>query len=230
MWQSLRAELSPLGLEIVTVALDMDAEAARPWIAKAHPEHPSLIDQAHRVDELFGIVNVPSGVWINEEGIIVRPPETAYPRRPPSRDRPIPANATPEQIARSTAVKALRIDSETYIAALRDWVRHGAASRFALSPDDVLRRSQPRPIAEATAAAHFELGQHLHHLGRVDDAIPHFRAAHRLQPANWTYKRQAWSLVAPTQGPNAVYEGDWLADVQKIGAENYYPPLDMGKD
>jgi len=230
VWQSLRAELSPLGLEIVTVALDMDAEAARPWIAKAHPEHPSLIDQAHRVDELFGIVNVPSGVWINEEGVIVRPPETAYPRRPPFLDRPTPASATPEQIARTTAVKAFRIDPETYIAALRDWVRHGAASRFALSPDDVLRRSQPRPIAEATAAAHFELGQHLHHLGRADDAIPHFRAAHRLQPANWTYKRQAWSLVDPAQGPNAVYEGDWFADVQKIGAENYYPPLDMGKD
>jgi len=227
VWQSLRAEWYPLGLEIVTVALDLDVEAARPWIVKAHPEHPSLIDRAHRVDELFGIVNVPSGVWINEEGVIVRPPETAYPRRPPSLGRPIPASATPEQIARITVVKALRIDPETYIAAVRDWVRHGAASRFALSPDDVLRRSQPRPIAEATAAAHFELGQRLHRLDRAEDAIPHFRAAHRLQPANWTYKRQAWSLVDPAQGPNAVYEGDWLADVQKIGAENYYPPLNM---
>lgn len=227
MWQSLRAELFPLGLEIVTVALDLDAEAARPWIAAAQPDHPSLIDRAHRVDELFGIVNVPSGVWINEEGIIVRPPETAYPRRPPFLDRPMPEHATPEQIARITAVKALRIDAETYVAALRDWARHGAASRYALSPDDVLRRSQPRPMAEATAAAHFELAQHLYRLGRTEDAVAHFRAAHRLQPANWTYKRQAWSLVDPAQGPNAVYEGDWLADVRRIGAENYYPPLEM---
>ncbi len=227
MWQTLRAELFPLGLEIVTVALDLDAEAARPWIVAAHPEHPSLIDRAHVVDELFGIVNVPSGVWINEEGVIVRPPETAYPRRPAGLDRPIPAKASAEQIVRITTVKALRIDAETYIAALRDWVQQGAASRYALAPDEVLRRSQPRAIAEATAAAHFELGQHLHRLGRTDDAIPHFRAAHLLQPANWTYKRQAWSLVDPAQGPNAVYEGDWLTDVQKIGAENYYPALDM---
>ncbi len=230
MWQSLRAEWYPQGLEIVTVALDLDVEAARPWIAAARPEHPSLIDRAHVVDELFGIVNVPSGVWINEEGVIVRPPETAYPRRPPFLDRPIPEDATPEQIVRITAVKALRIDAETYIAAVRDWVRHGAAIRFALSPDEVLRRSQPRPVAEAAAAAHFELAQHLQRLGRTDDAVAHFRAAHRLQPANWTYKRQAWSLVDPAQGPNAVYEGDWLADVQKIGAENYYPPLAMEKD
>lgn len=229
MWQSLRAEWYSLGLEIVTVALDLDAEPARPWITAAHPEHPSLIDQAHVVDELFGIVNVPTGVWINEQGIIVRPPETAYPRRPPFLDRPIPANATAEQVARITAVKALRIDAETYVAALHDWMRHGAASQFALSADEVLRRSQPRPMEEATAAAHFELAQHLHRSGRAEDATAHFRAAHRLQPANWTYKRQAWSLVDPAQGPNAVYEGDWLTDVRKIGPERYYPPLDMGQ-
>ena len=227
MWQSLRAEWYPLGLEIVTVALDLDAEAARPWIAAAHPEHPALIDRAHLVDELFGIVNVPTGVWINEEGIIVRPPETAYPRRPPFLDRPIPADATAEQIARMTVVKALRIDTETYVAALRDWARHGAASRFALSPGEVLRRSQPRPMAEATAAAHFELAQHFHRSGHTEDAVAHFRAAHRLQPANWTYKRQAWSLIDPAQGPNTIYDGDWFTDVQKVGASHYYPPLDM---
>lgn len=227
MWQELRAELHPLGLEIVTIALDTNADAARPWIEAAHPEHPSLIDRAHIVDELFGIVNVPSGVWIDEAGTIVRPPETAYPRRPPFLDRPIPADATPEQVARIATVKALRIDAETYVSALRDWARHGAASRYALPPDEVLRRSQPRPIAEATAAAHFELAQHLHRLGHTEDAVGHFRAAHRLQPANWTYKRQAWSLVDPAQRPNDVYEGDWLTDVLKIGAENYYPPLDM---
>lgn len=230
MWQELREELHPFGLEIVTVALDFNVEAARPWIEAANPMHPSLIDQAHVVDELFGIVNVPSGVWIDEAGMIVRPPETAYPRRPSFLDRPISENLTAEQRIRVNAVRALRIDPETYIAALRDWAEYGAASRFALSPEDVLDRSQPRPIEEATAAAHFALGQHLHHLGRSEDAITHFRAAHRLQPANWTYKRQAWSLVDPAQGPTDVYEGDWLTDVQKIGAENYYPALRMGDE
>ncbi|MDP8922004.1 MAG: TlpA family protein disulfide reductase, partial [Chloroflexota bacterium] len=60
MWQELRRELHPRGLEIVTVALDAEPEAARPWIEAARPGHPSLIDRAHLVDELFGIVNVPS--------------------------------------------------------------------------------------------------------------------------------------------------------------------------
>ena len=227
MWQSLRRELYPKGLEIVTVALDTGGiEAARPWIERAQPEHPSLIDQAHRMDELFGIVNVPSGVWIDERGMIVRPPETAFPRRPAFLDRPVPADATAQEAARIGTVKNLRIDAEKYVAALRDWVANGAGSRFALTPEEVIQRSRPRP-AEATAAAEFELAQHLHRMGRPEAAVAHFRAASRLQPDNWTYKRQAWNLLPAGQSSLDVYGGDWLTDVRKIGAENYYAPLDM---
>jgi hypothetical protein len=57
--------------------------------------------------------------------------------------------------------------------------------------------------------------------------VPHFRAAHRLQPGKWTYKRQAWTLAESDQGPTDDYDSDWLSDVRKIGAENYYPPLQM---
>jgi hypothetical protein len=80
VWQDLRAELNAKGLEVVTVALDTGGvDAVRQWIEAAKPEHPSLIDQAHVVDEMFGIVNVPSGVWIDEAGMIVRPPEPGWP-------------------------------------------------------------------------------------------------------------------------------------------------------
>ena len=228
MWQELRSELYPQGLEIVTVALDTGgADVARPYIEAARPAHPSLIDQAHLVDELFGIVNVPSGVWIDEGGTIVRPPETAYPRRPAFVDRPVPADATPEVAARIAAVRKLRIEPERYLAALRDWVTRGAASRYALTPEAVLVRSRPRPVEEATAAAHFALGQHLHRAGRLEAAVVHFRAAYRLQPDNWTYKRQAWSLLPAGQDPRVVYGSDWLTDVGRIGAEHYYPALEM---
>jgi len=228
VWQERYSELQPHGLEIVTVALDTGGvEVARPWIAAAQPDYVCLIDQAHVVDELFGIVNVPSGVWIDEQGIIVRPPEPAHPQRPLFLDQEIPVGATPIEIARITEVKKLRIEADLYIDALRDWVAHGAASRFALAPEEVVRRSRPRPVDEATAAAHFEFGQHLHRIGRRDDAIQHFREAYRLQPDNWTYKRQAWSLLAPGQSPIDVYGSDWMSDVGKIGAENYYPRLDL---
>ncbi len=228
MWQELSRELGPRGLQIVTVALDTGGvDAVRPWIEAAKPEHPSLIDRAHVVDELFGITNVPSGVWIDEAGAVVRPPETAYPRRPDYQDREIPPDASPEEAAALAEVKKLRTDAERYTFALRDWVAHGARSRFALPPEEVLRRSRPRPVEEATAAAHFELGQHLHRTDRPRHAVPHFQEAYRLQPDNWTYKRQAWVLLGPDQSPLEVYGSDWLTDVRKIGAENYYPALDM---
>lgn len=67
VWQSLRNQIHDRGVEIVTVALDAGGvDAARPWIEAAKPEHPSLIDGAHSLDELLGVVNVP-----NSESICV---------------------------------------------------------------------------------------------------------------------------------------------------------------
>ena len=228
MWEAVREELAPYGFEMVTVALDTGGVAAAgPWIERAVAHHPSLIDAAHVVDELFGIVNVPSGVWIDEDGMIVRPPETAYPRRPAFLDRAVKEDDPAHVRERVLAIKKLRIDADTYMRALRDWVARGSQSSYALAPQEVVRRARPRSLEEATAAAHFEIGQHLYREGQPDAAIPHFRAAHQLHPDNWTYKRQAWTFVDPLQGPNDVYDGDWLSDVGRIGAENYYPALEM---
>ena len=229
MWQELRNELYPKGLEVVTVALDVNgAEAAAPWIDYAKPEHPSLIDAAHLLGELLGVVNVPSGIWVDEQGRIVRPPEPAFPGRAVIAELPIPKEAPPRITEMMQEAAKMRIDPEGYVAALRDWVARGAESTHALAPDEVIARSNPRPPEVSRAAACFELGQHLHRAGHTDSAVPWFREAHRLQPANWTYKRQAWELVDPvTQGPSEQYEGDWLSDVRAIGAENYYPPLNL---
>jgi hypothetical protein len=213
----------------VTVALDIDPDAARHWIERAHPEHPSLIDSAHLVDELFGVVNVPNAVWIDEDGMIVRPAEPASTQGSALERMKMPDDLPPELAEILAEARKIRIDHEGYLAALRDWVAKGADSRYALAPDEVVRRSHPRPPDVATAAAHFELGQHLHRAGHVEDAQAHFREAHRLQPLNWTYKRQAWELVSPgLQGPTDVYDGSWAADVKAIGGgEHYYPPLDL---
>ncbi len=65
------------------MALDTGGtDAAGPWIDRAKTTHPALVDAAHVLDELLGIVNVPSGIWIDEDGVIVRPPEPAFPWHP----------------------------------------------------------------------------------------------------------------------------------------------------
>jgi peroxiredoxin len=228
-WQELRTELHPLGVEVVTVALDVDVDAARPFVERAAPEHPALFDPGHVVDERFGVVNVPNGVWIDETGVIVRPAEPAQPGRTPGSDsfRTIDLDTVPPDVA-EMLVEARKINTEPerYLAMLRDWAARGSDSPYALVPEEVVRRSGARTEREATAAAEFELGQHLHRAGDHAAAIPHWRNAHRLYPENWTYKRQAWNFEDPVrQGPTDAYESSWIGDVKKYGAENYYPPL-----
>jgi len=219
----------PKGVEIVTVALDVDPDQARPFIEAAAPDHPSLIDSAHVLDERFGMVNVPNAVWIDEDGMIVRPAEPASPGPNPANEsfREIDLDSVPPDI-REILVEARKIRSEPerYVEMLHDWVERGSDSPYAHTPDEVIARSQPRSAAEATAAAEFDLGQHLHRTGDHPGAIEHWREAHRLYPENWTYKRQAWNFEDPIrQGHTDAYEGSWFEDVKQIGAENYYPPL-----
>ena len=89
-WQALHEELSPLGLTVVTVALDVEPRHTYSWIDAASPTHPSLIDTGHVTDDLFGFVNIPMAVWIDETGTIVRPAEGASIERSPLRDMEIP--------------------------------------------------------------------------------------------------------------------------------------------
>jgi len=243
VWQALRSELHPQGLELVTVSLDAQGiESSRPFIEAAQPEHPSLIDERHVCDELFGFVNIPMGVWIDERGMLVRPAEPAFPKRTSVARIEPPADTTglPERtVGMLTEASKIRGDDGRWEEALRDWVAKGAESRFALSPVEVVARSAPRGREAALAAAHFELGQHCYAGGDEAGAVAHWREAHRLQPENWTYKRQAWSLAGevpgplgrywqgPVEGKQWPYEGDWLTDIRAIGAENYYPPLDL---
>jgi hypothetical protein len=233
------------------VSLELSGpEASRPHIEAARPEHPSLLDPTHRMDALFGVVNVPNVVWIDEDGVIVRPAEPGW----PSGRRTTPAEVveTMGRLGRARTAprpheravgqqRALTSgqDRGSYADAVRDWVAKGPASEYALSPSEVVAGSQPRPTTASEAAAHFELADHLWRAGRRDLAIEHFRACHRLQPDNWTYKRQAWSLVGQdrvggtfgrfAQGPAQGEEADWPfdsdfgSDVGMLGEGEYYP-------
>ena len=73
MWRELRDEMHPHGLELVTVGLDtLGSEGCRAFIEAAQPTHPALIDRHHRLADLFGVTNIPSSIWIDEEGVLVR--------------------------------------------------------------------------------------------------------------------------------------------------------------
>ena len=230
MWQALQTELEPLGVTVVTVALDSDPALAYPWIDAAAPTHPSLIDRAHTLGALLGFVNVPMAVWIDENGVLVRPAEAANVQPNGLKGRPLPEGLPERILARLALVAEFPGDHEAYLAAVRDWARNGSASGFALTPDEVVARSLPRGADESRAAASFELGERLFELDGQEAAAPWWREAHRLHPSNWTYKRQAWSLATTKPGeasdliqePTDLYEGNWLDDLVAQGGPEQY--------
>ena len=75
------------------------------------------------------------------------------------------------------------------------------------------------------ASAEFELAQHLHRAGFGLDAVPHFKDAHRLDPTNWSYLRQALAVADPAWGQ--VYDRDMMSELAVVGAETFYPALDL---
>ncbi len=217
----------------------MEPAHATKWIDASLPADPALaqvnlIDTQHLTDQLFGFINIPMAVWLDETGTIVRPAEGASIERSPLRDMDIP-EGLPERITSMlTEVKKIPDVADDYRAAIVDWAHQGAESRFVLPAEEVIARSQPRGADEARAAACFELGEHLRRTVGPDAAVPWWREAHRLYPANWTYKRQAWTLVTTPadatendlmQGPNDVYEGNWLDDVIASGGGEAYTVL-----
>lgn len=241
MWQALREELHPKGFELVTVGLDtLGAEGCRPFIEAAQPTHPSLIDDQHMLARTFGVINIPSSIWIDETGTIVRPAEAA-PAPPSDSAGPnmeMPSELPQRFIEMFTEASQIQSDPDAYHAALKDWVENGADSAYALASEEVIERSRPRSSDVARGHAHFELASALEKAGDHAAAIPHFREAHRLVPESWTFRRQAWSLEPGAEGPLArfwqgpseenpqawPYEGDWLADVRAAGAQNYSEP------
>jgi hypothetical protein len=229
-----------------------EPDASRPFIEAANPTHASLLDPTHQLDALFGVVNIPNVVWIDENGIVVRPAEPGWPPGDSypdwlrafldERDREREAKAAEVEVTDPVLAAKIRggQDRKTYPDALRDWAANGSNSRFALSPEQVTEASQPRGADESAGAAHFELANHLWRRGDRDAAIAHFREAHRLQPHNWTYKRQAWSVVGneqagggemgrfnqgPLPGSEAgwPFEGNFADEAGSTPAGDYYP-------
>ena len=196
------------------------AETARAWIEAAHPTYVSLIDREHRVAELYNMVNVPQAVWIDEQGRIVRPAETAGSHDGwRSMDR---ANRT-----MTDEVTALMAQAKTaYLDAVRDWAIHGAASRHAFDAD-AARAHLALPDADtALANACFRLGYHLRTHGNAAEGDAFLARASALRPDSWNIFRQAMNLREI--GPDGfAADAGFFARVDALGAGRYYPPPDI---
>ena len=205
------------GFEIVSVAMDADPEAARPWVEAASPGYVTLVDRTHLLSSLYNMVNVPQAVWIDEAGRMVRPTETGG-SLDILREFDFEAGGfKPEATARAEAVK------KAYLDAVKDWVANGAESHFAFTPEQA-REHVPRMGADAALAhARFRLGQYLRHLGRGAEADALFAQARELHPQSWNIFRETTEKL---ENGIAAGEAFW-AKVMALGDEEYYASIDM---
>jgi hypothetical protein len=193
------------------------AESAGPWIERAKPTYPCLIDTEHHVSELYNMVNVPSAVWIAEDGRIVRPTETAG-----TGDEwrgMMNGGMGPEEL------KALSDKRNAYQDAIRDWVANSDESIYALSPDEVRARMRPPSEDDVLAAANFRLGRFLWEQGETEEAAGFLAEAKRLRPESWNFRRQTWNLEAP--GDERSGGPEFWAAVEALGDHWYYEPVQL---
>jgi AhpC/TSA family len=191
----LHNELADQGFTVVAVALD-EAEAAREWIEAASPTYPCVIDADHVVAERYGIINVPTAIWIDEDDRIVRPPDMT------------PVNDLFKDFT--------GIESEVHHDQLRAWVRDGD---LPLSLEAVAEH-QNLPTADAQLARlHRRIGAWLHRAGRDDDAARHFDAARSLAPWDWTVHRGSMPLSG--RDPFGQEFFDYVKNWSESGSPGY---------
>jgi hypothetical protein len=200
VWQAVQTELGDRRFVVLAVALDRSADDVRPWAEAAGASYPVLVDSEHLVADRYRVINVPTGVWIDERGRIVRPNDAVF---------------------GSDTFKDLHgIPSGPHLDALRAWVATGA---LPFNSDEDVRAVQVLPTAdEQLARAEFTLAWWLHRRGRAEAAERHFVRAGELAPHDWTIRRGSM----PIRGLDPMGEalvplwGEWAA-----AGMPYYPPM-----
>lgn len=163
-WQALQQELPDL--QIISISLDNTADAAREFADAAAPDFPVLLDANHAVAEEYGMYNVPSAVWIDEEGKVVRAPVIA------------PGDDAWREFT--------SVDSSVHHDQLRAWVGTGAVPQDAAEVAEQLADEAP-DVQQARAER--RLGAWLARNGRPDAALAHFERAIALAPLDFTIVR-----------------------------------------
>ena len=204
------------GFTVLAVALDQP-ETARPWIEAAAATYPCLIDRDHHLADLYNMVNVPQAVWIDEEGRIVRPPETAG-----SMDAFRAMDRKTFTIPEEVMAERNRVKTQ-YFDAVRDWVLRGSGSVHAMNETRAAEKLKLPDATIAEAHARFQLGRHLLREGREVEAQVQMAEASRLHPDSWAMWRQA--AAKDTRGLASGPE--FWKRVDALGSRDYYPPAEI---
>ena len=166
-WQALVDELEEFDLKVYAVAVDEDAEKVRRFTDGYRA--PVMIDRHHVVSETYAMSNVPTVVWIDEQGRVALPNSLAF--------------------GTDTFADFTGVQSGPHLEAVRAWVRTGVLPEVA--GDAVSDLSDD----EIDARLHFRLAAALRRHGNDEGAAQHFARASELAPFDWTVRRAAMPLT-----------------------------------
>ncbi len=130
-----------------------------------------LLDRDHLLSELYAISNVPTVVWIDEAGRIVRPNGVAF--------------------GTDLFKDFSGIEARPHMDEIRAWVRDGV---LPIGLDQARHAVEPLTDDEVRARLVFRLATHARRIGRVDEAGRLFDEAGRLAPLDFTITRAAMPL------------------------------------
>lgn len=188
-WQALRDELVTEGhaFEIIGIAVEESADDARPFTDGI--SFPVLLDREHLLTDLYAVNNVPTVVWIDENGRIARPNSVAF--------------------GTDTFEAFTGIASGPHLDAVRHWVRTGEVQ---------LEDGTEGAVAELTgeeidARLHFRVGAELRRRGDDAGAAAHFDRAAELAPFDYTIRRAQLPLRGddPFGERFFAFYGEWQA-------------------
>jgi peroxiredoxin len=171
-WQRLHQQWAENNFTVIAVAVDESADAVRPWAAAAQATFPVLLDADHEFVDAYGIRNVPTVVWIDENDRIVRP------------------NAA--EFGDDTFIGFHGHPSAPHLNALRRWVEHDEKP---YADEDSVRAEQWLPDDDQQLArCEYRLAVELWRAGASELAEKHFRRAGELAPYDFTIRRGSMPL------------------------------------
>lgn len=171
-WQQLQEKWADKNFSVVAVAVDESPDVVQPWVDEAKAIYPVLLDADHEFVDAYGIRNVPTIVWIDEDDKIVRPNAPEF-----GDDKFIDFHGQP---------------STPHLEALERWVVDGekpyqneaAVRAEQLLPDD----------NQQLARAEYRLAVELWRSDEKELAERHFDRAGELAPYDFTIRRGSMPL------------------------------------
>ena len=185
-WKALNDELAGERFDVVAVAIDESAADVEPWASEI--DFPVLVDVDRTFADAYGLTNVPTIIWLDEERRVVRQPSIEF--------------------SDDAFTEIHGVESGPHLEAVRRWVLDGAVPT---DPEIMPERAAELSAEQRQARVEFRLALELLRGGETDAAAERIAIADALAPDDFTIWRAGMKLVGDDPFGAAFFDRytDW---------------------